>query len=147
MTWIDDRSRRSTPIPTINESVTAQQLAREPRTRGPRRGLAEQQALEITRDEIDLDVHRVTHRESAEGGLLLRVRHEIHLEARAVLRVHGETHTVHADRPLDRDVFRERRGHGEREPQRTADLGARRARGDAVDVAAHEVAAERRAGG
>src|SRR3569833_4545515 len=128
MTWIDDRSRRSTPFPTMSESVTAQQLARETRTRGPRRGLAEQQALEITRDEIDLDVHRATHRETAEAGLLQRARHEIHLEARAVHRAHGETHTVHADRPLDRDVFRERRGHGEREPQRTADLGARRSR-------------------
>src|SRR3569833_2405360 len=126
MTWIDARSRRSTPFPTINESVTAQQLARAPRTRGPRRGLAEQQALEITRGEIDLAVHRVTLRETAEVGLLQRVRHEILLEARAVHRVHGETHSVLADRPLDRDVFRERRGHGEREPQRTADLGARR---------------------
>src|SRR3569833_1102681 len=112
MTWIDDRSRRSTPLPTINEYVTAQPQAREPRPRGPRRGRAAPPALEITRDEIDLDVHRVTHRETAEVGLLQRVRHEIHLEARAVHRVHGETHTVHADRPLDHDVFRERRGHG-----------------------------------
>src|SRR3569832_3032866 len=105
MTWIDDRSRRSTPFPTINESVTAQQLAREPRTRGPRRGLAEQQALEITRDEIALDVHRVTHRETAEVGLLQRVRHEILLEARAVYRVLGETYTVLADRSLVCVVF------------------------------------------
>src|SRR3569833_3236553 len=105
MTWIDDRSRRSTPLPTIYETKTTQQLAREPRTRGPRRGLAEQQALEITSDENDLDVHRVTHRETAEVGLLQRVRHEIHLEARAVHRVHGETHTKHTNRPLDRDVF------------------------------------------
>src|SRR3569832_2476200 len=106
MTWIDDRSRRSTPFPTINESVTTQQLARAPHTHKPRRSLAEQQALEITRDEIDLDVHRVTLRETAEVGLLQRVRHEIHLEARAVHRVHGETHTVHAEQPQDRDVFR-----------------------------------------
>src|SRR3569833_1913721 len=98
MTWIDDRSRRSTPFPTINESVTAQQLAREPRTRGPRRGLAEQQALEITRDEIDLDVHRVAHREAAEVGLLQRVRREVHLGARAVHRVRGEAHAVIGDR-------------------------------------------------
>src|SRR3569833_3343586 len=147
MTWIDDRSRRSTPLPTIYETETAQQQAREPRTRGPRRGLAEQQALEITRDEIDLDVHRVTHRETAEVGLLQRVRHEIHLEARAVHRVHGETHPVHADRPLVRVVFRVWRGLGVRVLLRIADLGARRERGDAVDVAAHEVAAERRAGG
>src|SRR3569623_1024435 len=135
MTWIDDRSRRSTPFPTMSESVTAQQLARETRTRGPRRGVAAQQALELTRDEI------------AEVGLLQGVRHEIHLETRAIHRVHGEAHAVHADRALARDVLRERRRHGEREPQRAADLGARRERGEAVDVAAHEVAAERCAGG
>src|SRR3569623_2153306 len=146
MTWIDDRSRRSTPFPTMSESVTAQQLARETRTRGPRRGVAEQQALEIPRDEIDLDVHRVTHDETAEVGLLQGVRHEIHLATRAIHRVHGAAHAVHADRALARDVLCERRGHGEREPQRAADLAARRERGDAVDVAAHEVAAEESTG-
>src|SRR3569832_1861098 len=98
MTWIDDRSRRSTPFPTMSESVTAQQLARETRTRGPRRGVAAQQALEITRDEINLDVHHVTHDETAKKEHQQRKQHEIHLETRAIHRVHGEAHAVHADR-------------------------------------------------
>src|SRR5438067_13074124 len=103
---------------------------------------AREHPLDVARDHVDLEIHARSGAELAERGRGERVRDHVHFETGAVDRVHREAHAVDADRALAREVARQRRGRFDHQPRACAEVVERLHHADAVDVAAHEVAAE-----
>src|SRR5690606_7807316 len=99
--------------------------------------------LDVTGQQIDLDVHRRAGPVVSDDRRIARMRHDVDAEAVARDLVHGQAHAVDGDRALARDVTREPGGQIDRDderPGRRLDRGHAR---DAVDVAADEMAVER----
>src|SRR5436853_3882386 len=96
-----------------------------------------QHALDIAREEIDLEIHARSRAQVRESCNSARVRDDVDLEFRAFDGVHGEAHAVDCDRALASDVAREPRGGVDREAPAAAQLIEDAHRAHAIDVALH----------
>ena len=64
-------------------------------------------ALEISREQINLQVHRLAFDDPAESGHSQRMRDQVQREPRRLHRIHGQAHAVDCDRSLHRNEPRE----------------------------------------
>src|SRR6185295_1084716 len=100
-------------------------------------------ALDVARNEVDLEVYFRAAPQTRQRGDLQCVRNEIDLRNVANRSVHGETHAVHADRALARNEAREALGDADSKPFRVTLRIEQHDAADAVDVAGDQVSAER----
>src|ERR1700720_1657193 len=106
-------------------------------------GRQRQQPRQVARYLVDFQVHARPHAQGPEGGARARVGNDVDAEARLLHRVDGETHPVHGDRALGREVTRERQGYPDGEAQGTRVAAHLQNLRNTVDVSRHQVSAER----
>src|SRR5271154_6174633 len=102
-----------------------------------------QEPLQVSGHHIDLDVRAVADGELSQRRDLVRMRNDVDLEASAAHLVHRQAHPVDADRSLGRDVAHEPLRQLEAQPPGARILDEVSERRDGIDVAAHQMSAER----
>src|SRR5690606_14083830 len=106
--------------------------------------VAEQQALQVTGNHIHFQVDLAARPPFANGGHVLRVRHDIETEHGTVNTVYRQADAVDGDRALVRNIFCQRCRRLDVDARRTRIRCQRTHRANAVDMAGHEMAAESR---